>query len=605
MLNRDYPLDEIVQKFFEAQGTNLPPGNLDVSTHSYIEVIRGIVSYFKQNQSDNGRIIDPYVHQEKQYSTPAYAASAACLVNHTQDFDLLSSAIKALDACLEDMVHGRAADGHSNFYTTMLVCAFEQLQNHVSQDQIDTWKQAFDQVDWKNVYRTSMNNWGIVQLAGEWMRNRAGLGSPVDKIEFDDALFWHTKLITEYGMYVDPNGPMAYDMFSRNYFLLMLLNGYDGSLQRDLMECLRRGTLTSLFLQSPTGEMPTGGRSAQHQWNEAQQAFQFEQAARYYAKHGGLKIAGAFKRAAHLSLVSISRWVRPTGELQVVKNYASPMIRTGFEAYSFHSQYNLLAAYFLSLAFMSADDSVQALPCPAETGGFSVWIEPFFHKLFVNVSGNYVEIQTRGEPNYNPTGVLRLQKSHIYPLLGPSDAAPSKSGKAIAYALAWANKSGITRLAELERSTDVDIQVHVSECSATRAIVNLEYRGSLHGASYILRKFTVTPEIVIVCDEVVGDVDYLIEEIPVLLSDGRDDTLVTVNSHRVDVCMERDRLTVLCLDSEASPFSAGESAPCRNGALAMASYRTTSKSTTYLVKLGSGDSFDSDDTLLALYQKSK
>jgi hypothetical protein len=27
-----------------------------------------------------------------------------------------------------------------------------------------------------------------------------------------------------------------------------------------------RGSLTSLLLQSPTGELPCGGRSAHHQW---------------------------------------------------------------------------------------------------------------------------------------------------------------------------------------------------------------------------------------------------------------------------------------------------------------------------------------------------
>jgi hypothetical protein len=47
-------------------------------------------------------------------------------------------------------------------------------------------------------------------------------------------------------------------------------------------------------MQSPTGEMPTGGRSSQHQWNEAQQAFQFEVAANEYANRGDYIMAAAF-----------------------------------------------------------------------------------------------------------------------------------------------------------------------------------------------------------------------------------------------------------------------------------------------------------------------
>jgi hypothetical protein len=33
-------------------------------------------------------------------------------------------------------------------------------------------------------------------------------------------------------------------------------------------ELLRRSAWTSLLLQSPHGELPTGARSSQHQWNE-------------------------------------------------------------------------------------------------------------------------------------------------------------------------------------------------------------------------------------------------------------------------------------------------------------------------------------------------
>ena len=64
---------------------------------------------------------------------------------------------------------------------------------------------------------------------------------------------------------------MAYDHFPRHFLAAMLERGYKGKFQSELTELLERATWTSLLMQSPLGELPTGGRSAQHQWNEAMQ----------------------------------------------------------------------------------------------------------------------------------------------------------------------------------------------------------------------------------------------------------------------------------------------------------------------------------------------
>jgi hypothetical protein len=46
----------------------------------------------------------------------------------------------------------------------------------------------------------------------------------------------------------------------------------------------------------------------------------FESYASAYAKAGRMGAAGAFKRAAHLSLLSIKNWIRPDGSGYIVKN---------------------------------------------------------------------------------------------------------------------------------------------------------------------------------------------------------------------------------------------------------------------------------------------
>lgn len=90
----------------------------------------------------------------------------------------------------------------------------------------------------------------------------------------------------------------------------------------------------SLFMQSPFGELPTGFRSSHHIWNEAEQCVIFEIYASEYAKLGYTKEAGAFKRAAMLSLGSISQWIREDGSGYIVKNRYPKEARHGYEKYS-------------------------------------------------------------------------------------------------------------------------------------------------------------------------------------------------------------------------------------------------------------------------------
>jgi hypothetical protein len=166
-------------------------------------------------------------------------------------------------------------------------------------------------------------------------------------------------------------------------------------------ELNRRGAIMSLLMQSPWGEVPTGARSSQHTWNEACSTVVFEYWANVYAasvsptavKHscarvslccdcgvccecgevccavlccpwyvpcgmtchgmqGNVSLASAFKRASALSLASLSRWKRPTGEWNIVKNRFDPSLRHGYEDYSFFSQYNLLPASMLSTTLL-------------------------------------------------------------------------------------------------------------------------------------------------------------------------------------------------------------------------------------------------------------
>lgn len=96
---------------------------------------------------------------------------------------------------------------------------------------------------------------------------------------------------------------------------------------------------------------------------------------------------------------------------------------------------------------------------PSEVGGF-VFRLPFHHKIFANCGGLYIQIDTGAEAKYffiilftvllfynltayryDSTGLVRVHKSMVDPLVGPSDVSainifPSSIG------VGWPTKSG-------------------------------------------------------------------------------------------------------------------------------------------------------------------
>jgi hypothetical protein len=607
LLEKPFPIERAVSKYVE-QFDESKIRDSQYKKSLYLDIIEPLVHYFHTCMDDEGRIIDTCMHRETQYSTPAFAAATALLYTQRKENWMLVSACKALDSSLKQMVEENCADDHSNFYTTMVTFAYMKLKPYVSETKAKQWEMLFSRMNPASLYRKTINNWKVVALAGEYLRGAHGLGNSMDLEEIDQELAPQMELLTEYGLYVDPNGPMAYAMFTRNYFRLMLLAGYDGRHKERLVECCKRGNLTSLFMQSPTGEMPTGGRSSQHQWNEAQQAFQFEVAANEYANRGDFIMAAAFKRGARLSLESIKRWKRPTGELNVVRNYADPMTRTGYETYTYHSQYNLLAAYFLALAFDQADDEIGELPCPAETGGFYLWMEPYFHKLIINAGGHYIEYQTKGDKNYTPTGIVRIQRKNVWPTIGPSDGTPLTSNRALSFAPAWINVNNVmTRLSEMTSKESPNLDVSVISCDRKKVEVKLFYRGPMNGAFLIEQTLTVTPEILLVQDSVIGEIETVVQEFPLFLSDGETSTKISCTENRIDVDYKGNKVCIKVLDDK--PFTGIKMGPqvvrYRNGLLTSASYHTKQTVSHYMVHLYQDEEFIEENTLLDMMGVSK
>ena len=389
--------------------------NTPITKSDYLKLAAGIVDFFKQHQNDKGAIIDPVVKHEVQYATPAFAFTAAELVANAHRDDLLPPAIAAMNCATTALAEHHAAENHADFYIPLLMHAHRLLASRAPADVVKKWDDQFRSIVPQKTYRMDLRqmNWNMVSSSGELFRRELNLVADDQKDlqqqYLEECLTSQQKHFTKFGMYLDPGGPLAYDEFTRLWLQDVMANkAYDGPSADVIKTFLHTGGFSTLLLLSPSGEWASGGRSAFHQWNEAETAAIAEMNANQWKDDPA--IAGAFKRAAHLALQSMQRWQRPSGELWIIKNRYEPKDRFAYEAYSQHSQYNILAGAMLSLAYEQADDTIAERAIPSEGSAYVFDVRDTFHKIAAAAGGYYVLIDTAGEPHYNGTGLQRVHR---------------------------------------------------------------------------------------------------------------------------------------------------------------------------------------------------
>ena len=572
-----FPLAAQVRQFRDDQAR---PGHLGWSAgrSNYLDTIDRIARHFAAHQDARGAIIDPYEKAEKQYSTPAFALAGAAVLSARRPGTVSLTAVsRAMAFACASLADGKAADGHADFYTVLLMHADRLLAPLVPESASTAWRRDLARIVPEKIYRrqpadATTNNWNLVAAAGEWMRTRAGLGGSMRWVEA--SLDRQIELFTPWGMYRDPNDPMAYDHFARLWALDLLDEGYRGRHAAALEEVVERGAWVSLFMQSECGESPCGGRSAHHQWNEAQQAVTFESWASRFAARGDLPAAGACKWAASRSEMSMSRWHRPSDALWIVKNRMDPAARHGYESYSFHSQYNLLAAAMLAIAWSRADDGIALAPSPAAVGGFAFSLQPAFHKVFASVEGYSLEFDTGADLHYNPTGLLRVHRSGLPPetlsdgvSVSASYQLPSRPTRSLALGPEWRDRTGTWHaLADHGRDDLEPSEFGLVSASRSRLEFRLTYRGRLRGgATAIAEHVVATPTGVEIEHRVDGDIDSVRQCWPMLGTDGATPSAITVDGRVASVTRGGRGFRFEALTGGAIVSHLGLREPCRNG----------------------------------------
>jgi hypothetical protein len=526
-------------------GFSFQPSGL--TREDYLTLIASEVDFWKTKQNANGGIVDPYLGTEFQYSTPAYALSAATLVVYGGRTDLLETAALALDWTTMRLSLRLAASGHEDFYAPMHAHAIRLLKPLVSPERSAAWENYTLTFEPYLVYRYApgAGNWNLVSTCGEILFQQMGLREPNHPWVSDSLARQGDIFDAEYGLYREAATPTAYDLFPRLWMSDVIAQGYNGVYSAEMAETMRRGAITSLFMQSSSGELGTGGRSSHHQWNEAQQCGVFEIYAAAALAAGDTDLAAYYKRAARISLASMKRWVRPTGEMQIVKNWIDPSQNFGYETYSSHSQYNLLAMAMLAMAYehAGASEGVSELPAPADLGGYALQISAL-HKVFANASGTYIEIDTAGDPDYEATGFIRVHFAGQAPQLGPSDsvlAAPKYVTPASALhpastgiGLGWLGTDNVWRTIGAVTASQITSTTVIPGTSTVGSVSFLvRYQGNFGGGvSTIEESFVVTPNNVQVTTALPGFSGVVRRMVPLLVDDGRSKSKVQVSGNQ-------------------------------------------------------------------------
>lgn len=576
------------------------------SRQLYVELSEPIVRQAVAWQDGDGRIIDPYEPNDTtgfpSFAAARFVGALGFLISAGRCLDLVEVCARSLDMTCCDLFHAHEQPVRgAEFYPKELMRGYVALQDKVDRSRVDRWKELLGGYDPEQNYAQvlskrkaeDLHNFTTFALAGEGCKAKYGIADNRDFIERH--LETQRPRFTEFGMYRDPNDPMTYDYTSRMNLSLLLFWGYDGHHHPFIDEMLRRGGLTSLLYLSPTGEAPFGGRSNQFHFNEGTIALTCEYEARRHKALGDLRLAGAFKRAARLAVLSTRRWLERS-PIRYLKNGFPPELQHGRQpSYGFYGIYSLLIASQFGFAHLIADDTIEECPAPFEIGGYVLHLPEAFHKVFATCQEYHVEIDTQADHAYDATGLGRIHRVGAPTELGLSMPVTSRPNylvsvgparRSVAIGPGWQDREGHTYwLADLSREicqADVDVQ-RESQADTEFQVV---YRGELPGCESVTEHYRVDSSGVTITDTVSGSIAGLLAQVPLLHTDG---------IHRVDLdtiqsgCVmtyQGWRCTVECLyPSDSEFFVERFLAPNRNGIYWVGGFRARENRVVYRISI--------------------
>ena len=561
----DYPYEETVAGLLSSPVPRAWKGS-HVSKHTYLDMMEKIVRMAATWVDADGAVIDPYFEAEFGQTTPRFVSSASILLHFGRIEDLKPLVIRSMTYSCTRLAN-RTAES-PDFWMRELSTAFICLEPKVSKKLAQSWEALFKKVDPEKTYKVvdpsgerlgQLHNWAVYSSGGEYTREAFGLTSPSGKFLqgkrfFDTYMQPQLVHFTKEGMYRDPNDPITYDITTRLQIANALAYGYDGALKDTYSELLRRGGLTMLLFTSPNGMAPYGGRSGQFQFQEGIIVALSELEANRY-KNTNERLAGAFKRQAHMSALSMKRWIVDMDPLRHIKNGFIPEAQHGIDRYGKYSVYALYCSSVLGLAALYADDTVREYPAFSETGGYLFELYPAFHKVFAMVKDTHIEIDTKGDFHYESTGLGRFHFANVPAELGLSMSFTStpnyrmadtlKADEPYAIGPAWKSHDMVYSLASL--SPDLAHKLTASQITRDTIAFDIQYQTGNTVDATVHQRYKLFEQNVSITtriDDRKVKVDSVYFIVPLLVSTGLSESDIVQYPGKVTVNYLRHRYTV-------------------------------------------------------------
>jgi hypothetical protein len=341
-------------------------------------------------------------------------ADIGVLIAHGRRTDLAPRFLAMMDFCCAAMPHVKAAN---DFTVREIVTCIMALEEHaaVPPEKLVQWKNGLAQVVpektydvWASYPEQECYNWACFSAASEYMRNRMGLGD--SRTGIDTQIATQLQWLDENGMYHETGSPMVYDLVPRALFAVLLHFGYSGPHAAAMETCLEKSIRCDLRMQSVSGEIPYGGRSAQFWHNEAWLAIVFEYAAARCAKRGEHAAAAQYKSRIRRALAHMEAGL---DERPIHHNKTRFATETGYgcEGYAYFDKYMITTASILYMACLLCDETAGAgAEPPVQTA--DVWqTSAWFHKVFAHAGGYTLQFDTAADAHYDCSGLGRVHRA--------------------------------------------------------------------------------------------------------------------------------------------------------------------------------------------------
>lgn len=402
--------------------TSHPFTGSSVSKVTILSNIKGIIGYLAALQQSSGAI--PINGVAANAPTAAFVFGGATLLA-SGDTTYQVQTLKAMDWAASNYATfaGTNYDG-PQFEAGPLAKAFALLSasGQVTASRLATWKSEIHAI--KSSGNTA-HNWGAYSIDGAQQLAKAGLISAATAQAFIEA-GWPQQASNFYtnGLYEDKSSvpdSLAVEGVGRGRIFDTVVSGYAGASRSAMLSASEAGTTTSLSLQGPYGDAPTGGRTSDHVWADAANMASFESVAQNTSDPF---LAGQYQRAADLNFQSVLRFKHGNGSYSVTKNFypdngssgpnTAKLENIGYQNASSYVSYNASLLLGLAEAYDTIIAAVAETPAPSDIGGYSFNVGPDWAQVFANGGGTQVEIELAGSATmananfWSSVGIVRI-----------------------------------------------------------------------------------------------------------------------------------------------------------------------------------------------------